>query len=273
MNHPNSSSLIVGILQVSVNPWKKIYLYGQKPTWIAQCPPNIQIINLFGNPPGKISRRFDIVHEKLRWSPTLQGPIHRIDSLVGNFLRKKINLEVMVKKDDYLIELFVNFPSTHLTLPNVELALFKYFIEETDAEFLYMTNTSSYVNLENLNSLIKDFPKSKVYGGSMQNFAKIPYASGANRIVSRDLVKVLIENFNTWDYQFVEDVSMGKILINESYIKKEIPSITVRNPSEIKILNENQLRNTAHFRMKSGSLKSRNDAELMKLLHERLLTI
>lgn len=269
----SNSKIVVGILQVNADPWKSIYEIGQKPTWMTLCPPNVEIVNLFGNSPGKFFRAFDIVHEKIRWSPSMQGPLHQIDKLIGKFLKDKTNLNSIVHKADYSTNIRVDFPATHLTLPNVELALFKYFIDETDADFLYMSNTSSYVNLNCLSYLISDFPKSKIYGGTIQEFALIPYASGANRIVSRDLVKVLIEKFNTWDYQIVEDVSMGKILINESYIKKEIPSITIRNPSEIKILNENQLKTTAHFRMKSGSLKSRNDAELMKLLHERLITI
>lgn len=271
MNFPKSSNLIVGILQVNANPWKKIYLHGQKRTWMTQCPPNIQIINLFGNPPGKISRSFDIVHEKLRWSPTLQGPVHVMDLLVGNFLRKKINLDVVANKDNCLIELFVNFPSTHLTLPNVELALFKYFIEETEAEFLYMTNTSSYINLETLNSLIKDFPRSKVYGGTMQDFAMIPYASGANRILTRDLVHLLIKKFSLWDYRFVEDVSMGKLLVNENYIEKIVPTITIENIIGIENLNDQQLKNNVHYRMKSGKLRARNDDELMRLLHKKIL--
>jgi hypothetical protein len=159
-----------------------------------------------------------------------------------------------------------------LTLPIVELVLFKYFLNRTKADFLYISNTSSYINLIKLEELIQTFPLSKVYGGTTETFDDIHYQSGANRILSRDLVEKLVLNFSLWDFSYVEDVSMGKLLLDEEKNSVLIPRQIFSTKEHIDLADVVEMRNTVQFRLKSGNLNSRNDVELMHCIHEKLFT-
>ena len=270
MGRSDKPQLMVALLQVNAEPWKSIYQKGQLPTWIKSSPPNIEIVNIYGDTPNWLVRLLDLIHEKMRWSPLLQGPIHVLDRYLNKFLRKKANPAWSKKVDKHVTNLHVKVPSTILTLPIVEIVLFRYFLNTTKADFLYMSNTSSYVNLLELEKLTETFSRRKVYGGAMGNFSDIHFMSGANRILSRDLVEKLVANFSLWDFSFVEDVSMGKLLINEDKGFVLIPNLIFQTKEQIDSVGIDELKKSVHFRLKSGNLNSRNDTELMHHLHERL---
>jgi hypothetical protein len=272
MQNPKQSTLVVGLLQVKADPWKSIYENGQLPTWIDNSPESVQIINIYGRTPGKVIRVLDIAHEKMRWSPLLQGPIHIVDRYLTKFLSKVDTPKWKIESDKNVTNLLVEIPSTNLTLPIVEIALFEYFLKFTDANFLYMSNTSSYINLKNLVQLVSNFPTSEVYGGTMGNFSNIKFASGANRILSRDIVKFLVDNFKDWDFQYLDDVSMGKLLINKKVHEALIPSLVFSNLKDIDDADVQIIKSNVHFRLKSGNPSSRNDVELMKHLHSVILS-
>jgi len=267
-----SQTLLVGLLQVNTEPWKSIYEKGQLPTWIKSSPPNIEIVNIYGDTPNKVVRGLDRLHEKLRWSKLLQGPIHALDRYLNKYLRKKTNPKWSKKRDRHVTSLHVKVPSMLLTLPIVEIVLFKYFLNRTKADFLYISNTSSYINLVKLENLIQTFPTSKVYGGTTDTFDDIQFQSGANRILSRDLVEKLVLNFSLWDFSYVEDVSMGKLLLDEDKNYVFIPRQIFTTKEQIDSADMVEMRNNVQFRLRSGKLNSRNDIELMHYLHEKLLS-
>lgn len=262
---------MVGLLQVNAEPWKSIYEEGQLPTWIKSSPPSIEIVNIYGDTPSKIVRGLDIVHETLRLSSSLQGPIHALDRNLNKYFRKKSNPKWSKKKDEYVTSLHVKVPSMLLTLPVVEIVLFKYFLNRTKADFLYMSNTSSYINLIELEKRLQYFPISKVYGGTRDTSGEIQFMSGANRILSRDLVEKLVSKFSLWDFSYVEDVSMGKLLLGEDKNFVAIPRQVFRTKEEIDSADIVEMKKNVQFRLRSGKLRSRNDIELMHHLHEKLL--
>jgi hypothetical protein len=265
-----SRALMVGILQVDAEPWKSIYEQGQLPTWIKSCPPNVEIVNVYGDTPNKIVRALDRTHEKFRWSSALQGPNLALDRYLTQFLRKKTMPEWIKKNGERTTDLHVKVASMHLTLPIVELVLFKYFLHSSKADFLYMSNSSSYIRLSELVGLIHTFPVSKLYGGTKVTFGGIQFMSGANRILSRDLVEKLVSDFSLWDFSYIEDVSMGKLISGEDINFASIPSLQFQTKEQIDCTDIGELKKNVHFRLKSGSLDSRNDTELMHYLHKRL---
>ena len=263
---------MVGLLQVNAEPWKSIYEKGQLPTWIKSNPANIEIVNIYGDTPNKMVRALDRTHEKMRWSKLLQGPTHVLDRYLNKHLRKRKNPTWSKKRDMHATSLHVKVPSMILTLPIVEIVLFKNFLNRTKADFLYFSNTSSYINLIKLEELVQTFPISKVYGGTAGTFDEIHFQSGANRILSRDLVEQLVLNFSLWDFSYVEDVSMGKLLLDEEKNFALIPSLIFSTKEQIALADIVEMRNNVQFRLKSGNLNSRNDVALMHCIHEKLFT-
>ena len=261
---------MIGLLQVNAEPWKSIYEKGQLPTWIKDNQTNVEIVNVYGNTPNYLVRALDLIHEKFRWSKLLQGPIHALDRKLNRYLGKMANPKWSKTKDMYSTSLHVKIPSMLLTLPVVEIVLFRYFLDRTEADFLYMSNTSSYINLCELEQLIETFPKSKVYGGTADTSGDVQFMSGANRILSRDLVEKLVYNFASWDFSCVEDVSMGKLLLGEEKDFVSIPRLVFETVDQIDSADVVEMRKNVQFRLRSGNLNSRNDIELMHHLHEKL---
>jgi hypothetical protein len=264
------ANIVVGLLQVNANPWINIPENGQKRTWFHSKPENIEIINIFGKRPNRLIRSFDLLHEKMRWSPRLQGVVRPLDKFISKFLAKRNDSDWLVELNPDCRNLLIDMESTHLTLPLVEVVFFKYFLTNTKADFLYMSNTSSYINLNKLMKFVETLPRENVYCGTFHTFDDIKFASGANRLISRDLVRKLVENFNDWDFSYVEDVSMGKLLKDESRQELSISSLNFTTTHEIDESSLEDLNSTIHFRLKSGNLNSRNDVKLMIQLHRKL---
>ncbi len=270
MSDSKRPDIVVALLQVKTEPWKSIYEIGQLQTWIDDYSESIQIINVYGEAPSRLIRKIDIVHEKLRWNSSTQPLVYVFDWLMGKLLRYWDNPKLKVKKQGKVTNLLIGVPSTNLTLPNVEIALFKYFLNNTTANFLYMSNTSSYINLKNLIKTIKNFSGNNIYGGTIEKFSGLKFASGSNRILSRDLVRFLVKNFNKWEFSYLDDVSMSKLIKNVKINEVNISSLTFSSIAEIEQASNENLQKTVHFRLKSGPLNNRKDAELMHCLHARL---
>ena len=265
------ATLLVGLLQVRSDPWKSIYENGQLPAWIKRCPASVEIVNIYGKTPNFLVRSLDIAYEKMRWSPVWQGPINFLNRFLTKFLRRLGWPKFRVESNKVVTNLFVEVSSMHLTLPIVEVALFRYFLDSSDAKFLYMSNTSSYVNVEKLLELLTRITKNEIYGGTMMEFADVRFASGANRILSRDTVQFLVNEFKNWDFQYMDDVSLGKLLAGTSTNEVNIPSMTFSNKDEIDDADLAKLKSNIHFRLKSGPLNARNDIALMHYLHSTLV--
>tara|TARA_X000001036_G_C20668802_1_gene801689 strand:- start:778 stop:1512 length:735 start_codon:yes stop_codon:yes gene_type:complete len=80
-------------------------------------------------------------------------------------------------------------------------------------DYIFRTNTSSYVNYPNLVSYLKKINKEKVdYCGFIGKHKDIEFVSGSGIILSKVAVKTIIENKGQLDKNLVEDVAIGKIL-------------------------------------------------------------
>lgn len=263
-----NAQIVVGVTQIDLEPWKSICNSGQKLTWMSSFPKEIQLINLYGRKPNAILKKIDEMHEFFRLRPWGNGITNRLDFLISQALKlRKIPNWEMKSESNYL-RMDAKVSSTYVTQVIREFSLFSYFLESTNAKFLYMTNTSSYVNLENLLNLSTNFTSHSLQGGSIVKFDKFNFYSGANRLFSRDVVEKLVENFENVDYRLLNDVAIGKILAKFKLKHVDIPSMTFSSLDEIHNSNKQQIIESVHFRLKSGPLQNRNDVNLMKAVHE-----
>ena len=262
--------VIIGVTQVDIEPWKSIFETGQKPTWMALNNPECKIINLFGQKPSRALTNLDQIHEFLRLTPWGNGITHRIDGLISKILKRRKIPDWNESLEGHLLRIDAFASSTYVTAVIREFSLFRYFLEKTDCNYLYMTNSSSYVNIGNLLEFVETLPETGVHGGSLVNFSDFTFYSGANRIFSRDVVQILVDSFAKVDYRYFNDVAIGAILSHFAFKDLRIPSLTFANRNEINGTDLQQIKKTIHFRVKSGSLESRNDADLMHLIHSKI---
>jgi len=93
-------------------------------------------------------------------------------------------------------------------------------VKNLEFDYIFRTNSSSYVDKELLVEFLKNKPKEKFYSGLTVNYRNngLPFASGSGYFLSKDLFDHVLKNKNQWNHQVIDDVSMGIMMI-QNYIK------------------------------------------------------
>ena len=94
------------------------------------------------------------------------------------------------------------------------LKSFEYVLENIDFDYIYKMNCSSYLNKSMLKDIVESNQRERLYGGFLGRHNDIDFASGAGTILSKDLVRYIVDNQENWDHSLVEDVSIGKMLMD-----------------------------------------------------------
>lgn len=79
-------------------------------------------------------------------------------------------------------------------------------------DYIFRTNSSSYIDKYLLHNFLINKPREKFYSGIIGEFNGIKFASGSGYFLSKDLVQIIIENSNLWDHIILDDVALGKLL-------------------------------------------------------------
>jgi hypothetical protein len=89
-------------------------------------------------------------------------------------------------------------------------------IKDLEFDYIFRTNSSSYVDKKLLLEFIKDKPKENFYSGVIGNYHGLPFASGSGYFLSKDLLKYVLENRNEWNHQVIDDVSVGIMMLQKN---------------------------------------------------------
>lgn len=254
------------------SPWLEILKNGQEKTWLSDpVPENLEILHFHGTPVGTFLQALDRAHEKIRWS---NRHLHRAQALVDNFFlfpwsgyipRWEVS-ELLIAKPKTI---HIRFPDIHLTVRWKLLGIIRYFLEHTSHDFLFVTTTSSYINLQVLSFTVgKLNPKDLYYGGKAYDGAE--FISGANRIISRDVATKILSTKNLWPAGTIEDVALGKLLAKSGIEPSFTPLNNISTLEELDSKSDEFLRENYHFRLKAGLNTQRGDVKIMMALHDRL---
>lgn len=152
----------------------------------------------------------------------VQKKVFSTNEYINNVLwYKGGNPEQLINKDANLIgrDLYVNASDDALGMGDKTIKSFEWMLENTDFEYLFRTNTSSYFSYSNLLSYIeKNFGEKKyVYAGKIHTTndssgKSVNFASGSGYILNRNTVKKIVENQKHWEHEYWDDVSLGLLL-------------------------------------------------------------
>lgn len=85
-------------------------------------------------------------------------------------------------------------------------------IKNYEFDYIFKTNSSSYVDKALLIDFVKDKPTNNFYCGIMGKFNNIDFISGAGTYLSKDLVSYILENKSKWNHNLIEDVATADLL-------------------------------------------------------------
>ena len=265
-NVEHDSKLVIG--HALYDPWKTILKEGQLFTWLENQGADIH--HAYGRPISKYIRKIDVKYWDMKWMKligksvmlverSLKWPLSKIHLKireVPGFKPKTINWEIQT-------------PDLNVLLGNKTIAIFEHFLS-TNKNYLIMTTSSSYINLDNVNNHLGSHQKTNVVAGRIITQRDTKFASGSFRILSRDVVTAVINNRSKYDYWLPEDLALVRLLRAMDIDYVEIPSIDLTDVHELRKLTKDDLWNFTHFRLKSGTFNNRHDVELMKELHRKL---
>jgi len=153
------------------------------------------------------------------------------------------------------------------------------FLEEhinEDFDYVFRTNIGSYVHTKRLVEFLDGCPRERFYAGAGGMFSGIDFASGSGFILSKDLVKLAVENKNDFGLDHIDDVSLGRFLAKHG-IERSKRFMRITNHSGGLILQDGDevtpeplfdYSKNYHWRLRARDGQREIDADEMKRLYK-----
>ena len=208
------SKILIVVEHGLYEPWINILNEGQRKTWLRwPLPESVKVIHLHGTPLTPIGWKLDRLHEKIRWTNRwVAMPLAWLDRfllLPFRWYIPKISRSELLEIEEEVLH--THFPDSYLNFQWKFLALLKYFLEETDFDFIFATTTSSMIKPFALQRLVSKFnPEENIYAG-VKPYEGANFAGGNNRLLSRSAANMIIENRWRIDPGTIEDKAMGEL--------------------------------------------------------------
>ena len=269
-------TVMIVIGQVLVDPWLSITRDGQFATWLGDpLPENVVVRHSFARPPGPVLSRLDRWHEWLRWNGRGRSIVPAIDASVGKCWlssSQKVNTETFLRPDS--VGWRQEMPDMYLLQRWKVLGSLRMAVTE-EFDYVYFTTASSYLRPRLLVEFIQDLPATGAYAGTpmIDSLSGVRFASGASRVMSRDVVLQVLERRSNYLNDVMEDVGLGRLISELGFSLIQWPSLNVDSFRALSALTDTDIRSNFHFRMRSGTNQMRDDVPLMTALHERVLKL
>jgi hypothetical protein len=282
--HPNltksfttSDKLIqVGVMHTTREPWLSIAKFGQLLSWETQGRNDFSVIYFYAKA-SRIASFLDKLIEKFRWGKNRYHSYAISYFLMAFFypLRSYIPTADFKEEADSGIAaraLKVNIPELTCTMRWKKIAFLQYFLEETSSEYTIIINSSSILNVKLIKQSLEQISRTvdHIYAGPIGTAHDCNFVSGAFTVLNRNSVKLLLDNLDVIPVHVMDDVCFGTAFKKLGINLINIDSLSIDSLQQLENTDAVNLSEYGHFRVKSGTLKNRNDIIIMKELISRL---
>ena len=263
-----TNTILVAVSQGNTEPWLNIWKEGQEKTWIKDKAENVDVVHFQSKYTPSIIQELDRSHEKNRYKKRIGLWQGRIDKIVTKTISHQIPKYSFSSENSLLT---ANSWSTYQLVGRRFIALYDWFLGQTDYEFLFTPNTSSYINKRNLSNLIQKFDsRDLIYAGFLlPENEQNQFVSGAGKLLSRKCVDIIVENWHKFKFDTLEDVSHGNLMRELCVTPIPLSRVELTSLSAVAEMPSSVLAKEFHFRCKSP-LVPREDVQIMTHLHQRL---
>lgn len=253
-------TILVLVLSVDREPWRSIELEGQRRTWAAPgaVPDGCRVVFYYGR--GGLAAGAGRVLARLARSARAARPLFAAVSARTAAAGARLDGD----------RLWTRVPEAYPFLLAKLVAALRWALAAERFDFVYRTNTSSYVNLARLQEVAAELPRSGCYAGFLGNPPATgpPFVKGAAILLSRD-VAALVAGHDAWSWGAVDDAALGAFLASRGIEPIPLPRVLVRGPGDVEALAGDELRAAPHVRCKSHG-GARTDAATMAAIHARV---
>jgi hypothetical protein len=179
----------------------------------------------------------------LRW---LSNRLRFSDGLVSRMLR----LQTGVLLQGHVIRAFC--PERRSLIGWKTLQAFEWLHSE-GYDFVFRTNSSSYVDLRKLSQLIAsgNFPPSSFFGKTGFFLGK-PFHSGAGYLLGSEAMAHVIARKSRWNHLWLDDVALSSLLYEfPAIVHGPLKRLDISSPKQLELCSSTELRLHFHFRLKT----------------------
>jgi len=185
-------------------------------------------------------------------------------TLSDRLVTRILGLNTRVSLDRNVIRVFC--PERRSLIGWKSLRAFE-FLRSEGYEFVFRTNSSSFVDVNKLKNLIvsEKFPPSTFFGKD-GIFCGQPFHSGAGYLLGSEAMYQLLVRKSRWNHLFLEDVALSLLIGGRAEVSITHGPLSRLDISSLHELNEctqRQLRENFHFR-----LKTKDHRETVTLAHK-----
>lgn len=266
----NEPSVLCAIQHTELEPWVTLQRDGQARTWLSSpLPDQMSVAYFVGRPLPPLLRYVEVRHEQLRWS-RFGKVVIPVDRALTFPWRRSVPSASLLERRGPTDIVQVDMPDMFLLLQWKYLGAYQYFLDETDCDFLYTTTTGSYLRPSKLVGLLGGVPREGLYAGSVISAGPRRFISGANRLLSRDVVSFLVRHAASWDRGRIEDLAQGILMESAGVSFYSLPTINLTSMNDLDDLSDDELQATHHVRIKSLQNRTVSDLQIMHALHTRM---
>lgn len=216
--------ILVLILSARPAPWGLIEKFGQIGTFARTDTNNVHFLWYRGDEaiPGDLALNvsgkvldcwYQFIVRLNRWG--LKGPQYFPGSkFLTKFLRRRSKSRFdRFGANLYQRKLLLPMPEFNSFIGLKTLLAFEYVLKSFDFDFLVRTNSSSYLDIHQLENYLRSASKNKYFSGVRGDFFGETFSSGASYILSRDLVDLIANDYSEkWQHYVVDDVAISRVI-------------------------------------------------------------
>jgi len=290
MTQKLKTKIVALILSVEKGAWAEIQDFGQGVTFLSSRHEQVRYVRYFGNgQKPKVHVHGVLALKQLQHWATIRSErnlrsrtlMRLVQNRCGDKILNAISsadlsqcvLEEPHNESNLLCQpmrLVINIPEHWATIGAKTLAAFRYALENFDFEYLFRSNSSSYVDSDALVSKTRAFSSQNLYAGFPgKSKDGLDFASGAGILMSRDVVELIVENSHLWRHGLIDDVALADLIsrLPETGIElTPLPRVDFQSLLEAKSASKSVIRDGFHFRCKSG--QASETIAIMQYIHD-----
>jgi len=188
------------------------------------------------------------------WSKMINySKIHNHNIKIFLIFGNNVNTDgLRIADDDKLI---LNVSDSHMPgILNKTIEAFKLINTTYNYKHIIRTNLSSFFIIDNVMRISNQLGNTNLYAGINGKCKDIPFISGAGIWLSKDNIDYIINNSLSLDKHLIDDVAIGKLLINHTKCFIDRYNLTDGNEIHDKhiLINDIIRSNYCHIRIKSN---------------------
>jgi hypothetical protein len=147
---------------------------------------------------------------------------------------------------------------------------FNHVLDNYEFDYIFRTNTSSYLDTAKLLEFLEDQPRQNQYAGVVGvTLGDTKFASGAGILLSKDVVQRVCDKADGWKHGLVDDVALADLIQKidgPSVEVTEIPRVDIATVGAAQSLSPEIIKQNFHFRCKAKSADE--TIKIMRYIHQ-----